>query len=305
MKLCLLMHGQARFLENHLPLESHKKEILDKYFVDVICHTWFGEGYENETSSWSGIPSTLIRSDTIDLIQKKYKPLIMSHDKPMHFELDPGLESGLLDKFKSYNHWNKTNISNSLSSLYSIERVVDIASSLDLANYDFVILSRYDNMIYKLPDLNLLEKDKFYISDHHDKFPDLFFIFSPKFLEAFRIYSNSKSLISQNINSLYPESSLNESLKMLRFYSIFDDAELKPIPLPVRVVRDGVGRGDTSQLQRYNLITSDLMIDWTSINDVKFYCEYLIKKYFFGKFKNIISLRLLAVFRRVWRWIKC
>ena len=288
MKVCLLMHGQPRFLENQLTWKSHKREILDKYDTDVVCHTWFGKGKYLEASSWSGLPPTKIKVNSVDLIKKHYNPLSLSHDEPKQFFLHKSLEEILLHQFKSYGHWNIKNISNSLSSLCSIEKVIDIAMQIDLNTYDFIILSRYDNLIYKIPDLNLLEKDKFYISDHHDKFPDLFFIFAPKFLPVFRAFSKAEKLIKENINSLYPESSLNESLKMLNFYSIFTERELIAIPLPVRVVRSESGRGDTSQLYKYDLKTRDLHLDLFSSKDFNFFISFIFHKIIFTS--SIIKL---------------
>ena len=281
MKICLIMHGQPRFLENQLTWQSHKREILDKYDTDVVCHTWFSKGKFLETSSWSGIPTTEINDNSIELIKEYYNPLFLSYDEPRHFFLDQHLEKTLLHQFKRYKHWNKKNISNSLSSLCSIEKAIDIAMKLDLNNYDFIILSRYDNLIYKIPDLNLLQKDKFYISDHHDKFPDLFFIFSPKFTMAFKAFSKAEKLIKKNINLIYPESSLNESLKMLNFYSHFSQSEIIYTPFPVRVVRSESGRGDTSQLYKYNLKIKDLYLSIFSIRDFKFFISFIFHKSIF------------------------
>lgn len=272
------MHGQPRFLENQLTWQSHKREILDKYDTDVVCHTWFGKGKFLETSSWSKLPTAEIKDNSIDLIKKYYNPLFLSYDEPRQFFLHESLEKTLLNQFKSYEHWNKKNISNSLSSLCSIEKVIDIAMKLDLNSYDFIILSRYDNLIYKIQDLNLLQKNKFYISDHHDKFPDLFFIFAPKFLLAFKAFSKAEQLIKKNINLLYPESSLNESLKMLNFYSHFTESELIPAPFPVRVVRSESGRGDTSQLYKYDLKIKDLYLDLFSQRDLNFFISFILHK---------------------------
>ena len=125
--------------------------------------------------------------------------------------------------------------------------------------YDFIIWSRLDNIIYKLPDLNQCSTSKFYLSDHHPKFPDLLFFFGHKFLDALKIYSSVDYLIQNNINNLWGPS-MNEPLKMFNYIRNFDVKDICPIRLPVRVVRDIENRGDTDKLYEYGLSNEDMFL---------------------------------------------
>lgn len=275
MNVCLMLHGQPRFLDNPFTYATHKREILDKYNTDVYCHTWFCEGGEVEASTWSGISSLIIDPESIKKINEKYQPVLLKCEPPRQFNLDDELLVKLLTTFSKYQHWNTKNISNSLSSLYSIEQVVDLAMSRELSKYDFFILSRYDNLIYRLPDLNKLCTDKFYISDHHDMFPDLFFVFGKNFLEAFKIFSKHELLIKNNFSLIDGASSLNEGLKAISFSENHKSTDLIKIPLPVRVVRNNFDRGDVDQLFRYQLSADEMLINWFSLKDIR---VYLINK---------------------------
>lgn len=289
MNVCLMLHGQPRFLDNPYTFATHKREILDRYPTDVYCHTWFCEDAEVEASSWSGISSLKIDSDSINKIKQQYQPKLIQYDPPQQFHLNEELLENLLKRFSQYPHWNKKNISNSLSSLCSIERVVDLSMSGDLSNYDFFILSRYDNLIYRLPDLNSLSVDKFYISDHHDMFPDLFFIFGKKFLEEFKIFSKHESLIRDNLPLIDGVSSLNEGLKSINYKINFNDIDLIKVPLPVRVVRNNFDRGDLDHLYRYKLSAKEMLINWLDLKDAHIFLKNKFDYVFFN-FKNLLKV---------------
>jgi hypothetical protein len=153
------MHGQPRFINNPYALSSHQKQILEKYSCEVLCHTWYGGSFSGSASSWSGMEDVAIVYSSLEEIKDRLHPIILDVDAPREFSLPKQLEKKLLSKFHGENGWTKKNISNVMSSLYSIERVVRAAKKIDLSGYDFVILSRYDNLIYRLPDLNLLDKN--------------------------------------------------------------------------------------------------------------------------------------------------
>ncbi len=262
LKVALLFSGQPRYLDNPYPRSSHKKHIIDRYDTDVFCHTWWDK--ENEcypVGSWSTISKCDSSGKELEIIKKAYNPKILVDETPCFFEFEKESRDLIDSKFEGQEGWNEQNYSNILSSLCGIESVIDLVkdySILEGVEYDFVILSRYDNIIYKFPDLYKLEKDKFYLSDHHPKFPDLIFFFGSKFLDAFKIYSNVDELVKENIGEMWGPS-MNEPLKFFSYRKHFDISDIRPVPLPVRVVRDDRGLGDTNNLQRYGVSKDDLI----------------------------------------------
>tara|TARA_Y100000004_G_C8730583_1_gene334126 strand:- start:197 stop:598 length:402 start_codon:yes stop_codon:yes gene_type:complete len=123
--------------------------------------------------------------------------------------------------------------------------------------YDFIILSRFDNLIYRLPDLNSLETDRFYLSDHHPKFPDLLFFFGPRYLKSLKVFDNVDYLIEKYIDNMWGPS-MNEPLKMFNYLEHFGDEPVGQVRLPVRVVRDNENRGDIDKLFEYQLSSEEM-----------------------------------------------
>lgn len=189
MKIALCLFGQPRNAENLKVFESHKQWILDKYDTDVYCHTWFKPNCVFEPSTWNNLPRMTPADDILDILQTSYKPVRFEHEDPKEFEFDSHiLTSPAFTKFPHFNIFR--NRSNFLSHFYSIQRVAKMVEESSV-KYDFVIIARYDLVVLEFPDLRTLDPSFFYCMDHHPRFPDLFFIFHPKFLPTQRLYDNS------------------------------------------------------------------------------------------------------------------
>lgn len=258
MKVALLFHGQPRYLKNPFPLKSHTREILDKYETDVYVHTWFDEEQtEYEFSTWSRISSCPIEPNSPQLIEEFYNPKVMKVEKPQKFAFSEHSRK-LIDGrgFRPEDGWHDQNYNNILSSLYSIESVCNLVEPYK-DDYDFIILSRLDNLVYRLPDLNELNNDRFYLSDHHPRFPDLLFFFGPNYLDTMKVYSNVDSLVEKHCHELWGPS-LNEPLKMFNYLHVHGGTNVVPTRLPVRVVRDNEGRGDVDKLFEYQLTLEEM-----------------------------------------------
>ena len=112
-----------------------------------------------------------------------------------------------------HDHWNSNNdnYSNMLSQLYSIEQVCKLCEKSG-EDYDFVVLSRFDNNITEFPLLNDdLDKGKFYVSNLHPIFPDMVYFFDQKFLPSQYFYSRVDRIIKKYQWELWEPS--NEALK--------------------------------------------------------------------------------------------
>src|ERR1035437_4157147 len=185
-KIALLLFGQARFVNNFKVIESYKKKLFEPYEVDTFGHIWFSEREDvYSTSSWSKIEECPVNKNTIHEINSIYPNPRIIYEKSRKFKVP----QVLLKKFNSNPNFSDKNLENIISHLYSFEK-----SSINLkgfeSNYDFIIISRTDSIINYLPDLNTLDKNSFYLSNHHDKFPDLIFLFGIKYLNFLKTYEN-------------------------------------------------------------------------------------------------------------------
>jgi len=240
-KVALMLSGQARYLDNPYSFKSHYKHILEKYDTDVFSFIWFDKNIKNfEVSTWSTIKdSCCVDNNTLEKINNKYNPKVLKFKSPKFFKFGKNIWNIIQHRFGhelvTNPHWNEKNFSNIISQLYSIEQTANILKSYIKENdmkYDFIIYSRYDNQLIDFPDLENLSSDYFYLSNHHNEFPDLMFVAGQKFLKAFKYYSSIIEAV-QNIKGLQPE-----QFKKFTFANNFDLNLLKPILMKVHVVRE-------------------------------------------------------------------
>lgn len=202
MKVALLLFGQPRHVENLKVFNSHVEHILSKYDTDVFCHAWFAKGHSFIPSTWSKLSAIKCNEDVIDIIQDKYKPKILMHDEPKQFVINENIKtSPAINKFE---YLNPVNINNMYSQLYSIGQVSKLFESYRIQNnveYDFVIMARYDIIILEFTSLYHLDKTFFYHGHHHDRFPDLFYVFHPKFIKSQTTYDNLDFIIEKIIKN--------------------------------------------------------------------------------------------------------
>ena len=247
MKVALCIFGQPRFLDNNNPFKSHKKHILDKYDVDCYCHVWWKKGIkEFDANPWAfqSEKCNVTCLDPIDVILSQYNPLRISVEEPKKFQLSEKTFNLTRRAFPTDFRWSETILSNICSHLFTIENSVRLIEHSN--KYDFIIVSRYDNYIHSMPNLYKLNISKFYLSDHHFRFPDLMYIFGNKFIESQYTFSNIDNLAEKYINDFWEPSA--ECYKYYNYLDKFSLDDLVKIPLPIRVVRDTKGFGDLSNL---------------------------------------------------------
>ncbi len=192
-KVALLFRGQPRFLENNKSFFSHKNWIIDKYETDIYCHVWWSNNKIMSSSTWSNISTTTFQENDIEYIKKNYNPKKIIVEEPKHFKLSLEEESNISIKHAN-NIEQLKNIQNCISQMYSSEMVSLLVDDNLIKNYDYIIFSRLDNVIQKIPDLNILEPEYFYLSNLHPRFPDNLYIFNPKYLPMLRTYTDFYNL---------------------------------------------------------------------------------------------------------------
>jgi hypothetical protein len=202
MKIALLLFGQPRNIENSLVYESYKKWVISKYDTDVFAHVWYEPNQVFKPSDWSKLKDIECNPSTLNILQNSYNPVRMEDEIPKVFKLNEKYRTSA--KFTKFHYFNDHNISNIISQLYSIDRVCEIYKKYCNEtgnNYDFIILGRYDLIIESFPNIIDLDKQYFYTMNHHPRFPDLFFIFNPQFLDTQNTYNNLDKLCEKLISS--------------------------------------------------------------------------------------------------------
>lgn len=210
MKVALCLYGQPRYLDNPVPYKTHIDNIYSQVDVDVFTHFWLDEGDRYDSSDWSNKYENYILPDTLSLINEKYKPVRIVYENTKIFEMIDN------DRMKGLTLYTDNNYQNLNCHLYSLERVLEMLEKHieeTGTSYDFVIVSRYDNIIHSFPDLKSLSSDKFYKSSQYQHFVDLMFVFNPVFINGLKAHQNFGEL-SNSVQSFIAEDyKLNNFLK--------------------------------------------------------------------------------------------
>lgn len=182
MKAALLLFGQPRFLDNPMVVDSFA--YLNSIFnIDVFCHTWWSE-YEDEYSfsDWTNMEKCPVNKNAINIINEIYKPIEISYDSSVQFKTDKNINRFILDKFPDDKFWDEKHSNNIQSQLFSIQKVSRLFEKYK-EDYDIVILDRYDTYLKHDQDISNINKDYFYLSDIHPRFPDMVLMYGTKYLE--------------------------------------------------------------------------------------------------------------------------
>jgi hypothetical protein len=249
MKVALCFFGQPRFLNNPYSYISHKIWILDKYETDIYIHSWINkDNKECEYSDWVINRQKLqnIKYETFteyngienDII-KKYKPKKYIFEKSKDLKFSVYDWEKLKEKEKKYYeiwngdfHLSKNNEKNILSQLYSIDKVLNLLDT----DYDWVILSRFDNYIINLENLYNLNNNYLYIKDYHpNNFNDVLMFGGMKFVEPFKLYDKVSELVD-DIEVFTPE-----QFKKVSFYKKYEKEKLKRYQFQVSIIRSNNG----------------------------------------------------------------
>lgn len=238
MKVACLYYGQPRFVHNPYCIESHKKFIFDRYDTDVYAHLWWDkELVEWEFSNWGQMDEAPNTPDGLDVFLEKWKPLKYEAEKPIDFHNEK-MWNEVQRRFDT-NRFTQRKLHHALSQLYSIQKVTEMVD--DINKYDFIITIRSDINIWDYPDLNSLPRNKFYLSGHA-KFPDLGFIFPPRFKRILQSYDHcEKNLVNWDL----VDAPVGEYFKYSCFKRNYSESDLLRGPLPLRVVRGVNCKGPT------------------------------------------------------------
>lgn len=252
-RVAVLFFGQPRYVDSGLAALSHKFA-LRKYKVKYFGHTWFDpSNLVVETAAWTGSNWTEISPKAISSIKKHFRNIRLQVESPRVFSGTNLLKSvNIVDKPSAILKKEIDNLPNILSQFYSLSKAFSGIEE-ELNNFDFLIVSRFDNFIWRIPNLRKLDPQLISISNHHPKFPDLIFLSKPNnllFLNCFddldKICHNQRDLSAENI----------KLQSLLRFH---DPKIINPVYTDVAIIRNR-GRLKTSYVLLSQKIRRTLQI---------------------------------------------
>lgn len=208
-KVALCMFGQPRLINNPYTIQSHKEWIINKYNTDVFVHSWIsGKEIPFSYSDWvKNTHNDFEDKNTVNIILDKYKPKQFKFEQPRSFVLDEISRN----KVKDLTYYSSNNENNILSHLYSLSTSISLIDE----TYDWIIISRYDNYIRYIPDLNELNSNGLYITtDYGNHFPDHMIFGGQKQITTLNCYESIPELCNK-INTFTPE-----SFKRAAFYKL-------------------------------------------------------------------------------------
>ena len=183
MKIALVFSGQPRFIKESLIYQINRMFFLSKYDCDVYAHFWFSEDEnQNYTSNpLAHLGNLSFDKDTIDLFSRMYNPKKIKCDAP--------LTTNELVKREYSRCPDLDRLNRFFSSLLSLKKSYDIIQNPE--QYDFIIRTRSDLLICRIPDLNTLSKEHIHVFDQKQgnvsgekSISDAFFITPPKFAKT-------------------------------------------------------------------------------------------------------------------------
>lgn len=203
----LLFYGQPRFSDHVWVSESIKREILDRYNnYRVFAHMWYSLNTNYDVSSWVDkrpVVSPAAPMNFMARYDRNFESL--SVEKPRFFS--PNNFPDLEKRFSNNEYFSETNVSNVLSQLYSIKTVARNAlENPSVTEKDWFVLTRYDGVITKFPDLNKLSPmdRKLYIPKRGSDFNDLIWVFGHSVLERL-VNLNTTEVDIDKLNNPIPE----------------------------------------------------------------------------------------------------
>jgi hypothetical protein len=207
MKVALVFFGQPRFVQSRLALLSHKWH-LRKQNYDVFGHFWFEALAKYNFSAWTTLKASqsIVPHNAPEIIKKEFPEGLFSTSTPQIFE--PPAEFAALIKSwevdpETKNEYLRLNsdsakmYSNTTSQLSSVHQALNTLEEVE-SIYDLIVLSRWDNLIWKFPNLEKLDRTKLTVADTHDfGIPDLLLIGPPSLIRATDAYLGLPDILHQ------------------------------------------------------------------------------------------------------------
>ena len=187
-----MLHGQARSLEKNFI--NNKNNFLNKYDVDTFCQVVWDEKIE-KNKFYTGRRGVFeIEENTIEKVIEYYNPkkILISKD----YAYDDNFEESIFSICPAFLNYKKKYETDSLFTLLQFKGIYEASNLFDWNEYDFIVKLRYDTSIINFPNLELLDKSKFYaysniwgtFYNQNDFFCDYGYIMGNSFYEYMQMY---------------------------------------------------------------------------------------------------------------------
>lgn len=184
LKLAICIYGQPRYLTNK-NVKIRLENILSKYDVEFYIHTWNIDLCVG--SEWNNHNSNVV--DLFNVINNNYKPKRILIDRELK---NHNLEDGIINAIKTKPYYSNHNIISLSSHLYSFQTSLSLIDDV----YDFIFITRFDNLLNKFPDLNMLSEGNLYYTNYYNgNFSDASLIISYDMVEKFKPYDDIKTVL--------------------------------------------------------------------------------------------------------------
>lgn len=233
MKIAIVFFGQPRNIQNRMASISHKFWAR-KLEVDFYGHCWFEPSGAKAYSGGEHARNFKISAKAPELLRKQYPSISLCIEEPKTVE--ELMEKVDLDKDEKV----KILVENPLlpvfiSQFYSISQALNHFDMQSVGKeYDFIVLSRYDNFVALLPKAQVIETGKLTMKGNSGNFgfPDLVFIGPRYLLEKINIYPVLGKYLKSG-KRLTPE-----LLKQEHFLTVSTESTLTHENFEILVVRD-------------------------------------------------------------------
>ena len=203
-RVAICLYGQPRkYQEGYNNIINYVKANPD-YQFDFFYHTWtkpkdISGAVFYEAAKWRQLPSSelIMEDNIIEKLNTLYKPLGYCSCEPINFDID---KYSIL--YMETENMYKDNVNNITSQIFSRQSVRDILEKVVLTyniKYEYVITTRFDFLMPITIKLNILQKNKLYMS--HLKLPckliadNLIICDVNMFFNVFNIFNNLKNIV--------------------------------------------------------------------------------------------------------------
>jgi hypothetical protein len=181
-RVALILSGQPRFVDLGWSSKSHLR-VLRQHEVEVFGHMWFDDLNQNqETAPWSGLGSIAMPAKASEIVKRQYPGGIFLIEPPRKFDVAEIADRIKLGADPDWPYLDRElgNLHNTASHIFSLHKAIELAMAHHTVRpFDYFVVSRYDSVLGVFPTLRKLKTDTLYLSDHHDRFPDMIFLGSP------------------------------------------------------------------------------------------------------------------------------
>lgn len=241
MKVAYCLYGQPRLAQRgHNNITAFLKR--QNVTVDFYFHVWHDPTKTHfDSSPWRAIPADEleIKKDTIRFLLDAYMPTLCQIECPRTLDV-PAIQESIM--FHNSDHITRTNLNNTLSQMYSKQRVRDLVAPR-AHEYDLIIASRFDFVKPIELDLKRLNPSKMYVADFRlpqTIFPDNFVVCNPNmFLRVFGAYADLEIMMNDRtlhhkMKSFHGEQAvlITENIlfaSFLRHFSVQDHVVFTPL----------------------------------------------------------------------------